>query len=215
MAIATLEEYLREFSVEIGDRILTSFPALHAPGEPVSPILGTLLRKPFAAQEVAICGRREEAPTSQLGCHHRRNGHWQDADGHGHRPRSCSRTSVRLSLCRAAATTSEDCAGNSTDDPRRQDVCHRQPAVGCARSIRPARSQRTAASEWPDCPRRCSHHAHRHEVARQIQIRHGTAGLLSTDQDRISSSAAVTGRSWDTSGGIATKSPGAGITTAR
>jgi DNA replication protein DnaC len=56
MAIATLEEYLREFSVEIGDRILTSFPALHAPGDPVSPILGTLLRKPFAAQAVAICG---------------------------------------------------------------------------------------------------------------------------------------------------------------
>ena len=62
MAIATLEEYLREFSVEIGDRILTSFPALHAPGDPVSPILGKLLRKPFAAQEVAIAGRREQAP---------------------------------------------------------------------------------------------------------------------------------------------------------
>ena len=56
MAIATLEEYLREFSVEIGDRILTSFPALHAPGDPVSPILETLLRKPFAAQAVAIAG---------------------------------------------------------------------------------------------------------------------------------------------------------------
>ena len=56
MAITTLEEYLREFSVEIGDRILTSFPALHAPGVPVSPILGKLLRKPFAAQEVAIAG---------------------------------------------------------------------------------------------------------------------------------------------------------------
>ena len=56
MAITTLEEYLREFSVEIGDRILTSFPALHAPGDPVSPILGKLLRKPFAAQEVAIAG---------------------------------------------------------------------------------------------------------------------------------------------------------------
>src|ERR1035438_5302100 len=54
MAIATLEEYLREFSVEIGDRILTSFPALHAPGDPVSPMLGKLLRKPFAAQSVAI-----------------------------------------------------------------------------------------------------------------------------------------------------------------
>jgi hypothetical protein len=56
MAITTLEEYLKEFSVEIGDRILTSIPALHAPGEPVSPILKTLLRKPFAAQEVAIAG---------------------------------------------------------------------------------------------------------------------------------------------------------------
>jgi DNA replication protein DnaC len=56
MAITTLEEYLREFSVEIGDRILTTFPALHAPGDPVSPILGTLLRKPFAAQAVAISG---------------------------------------------------------------------------------------------------------------------------------------------------------------
>jgi len=56
MAIATLEEYLREFSVEIGDRILTSFPALHTPGDPVSPLLAKLLRKPFAAQEVAIAG---------------------------------------------------------------------------------------------------------------------------------------------------------------
>ena len=56
MPITTLEEYLREFSVEIGDRILTTFPALHAPGDPVSPILGKLLRKPFAAQEVAIAG---------------------------------------------------------------------------------------------------------------------------------------------------------------
>jgi hypothetical protein len=56
MAITTLEEYLREFSVEIGDRILTSFPALHAPGDPVPPILGTLLRKPFAAQAVAVSG---------------------------------------------------------------------------------------------------------------------------------------------------------------
>src|ERR1019366_8923763 len=54
MAIATLEEYLREFSVEIGDRILTTFPALHAPGDPVSPILGTLLRKPFVAQQIAV-----------------------------------------------------------------------------------------------------------------------------------------------------------------
>src|SRR5450759_4656149 len=62
MAITTLEEYLREFSVEIGDRILTSYPALHVPGDPVSPILGTLLRKPFAAQEIDDRRRRKEAP---------------------------------------------------------------------------------------------------------------------------------------------------------
>jgi hypothetical protein len=54
LAITTLEEYLREFSAEIGDRILTSFPVLHAPSDPVSLIQGTLLRKPFAAQAVAI-----------------------------------------------------------------------------------------------------------------------------------------------------------------
>jgi hypothetical protein len=56
MAITKIEEYLREFAVEIGDRILTSFPALHAPGDAVPPILGRLLRKPFASQSVAICG---------------------------------------------------------------------------------------------------------------------------------------------------------------
>lgn len=56
MAITTLEEYLREFSVEIGDRILTSFPPLHSPGEPTSPILNKLLRRPFAAQAVAVAG---------------------------------------------------------------------------------------------------------------------------------------------------------------
>jgi hypothetical protein len=60
MAITTLEEYLKEFSVEIGDRILTSFPALHTPGDPVPPILGKLLRKPFAAQTVAITGAAQK-----------------------------------------------------------------------------------------------------------------------------------------------------------
>jgi len=55
MAIATLEEYLREFSVEIGDRILTASRSPR-PGEPVSPILGKLLRKPFAARRSQIAG---------------------------------------------------------------------------------------------------------------------------------------------------------------
>src|ERR1035438_10112880 len=120
MAIATLEEYLREFSVEIGDRILTSFPALHAPGDPVSPILGTLLRKPFAAQEVAIAGAAKRLIV------------------YVHRPRSrsCVRTPVRLSFRRAASATSENFSRNSTDDPRRQDVCDRQPAVAAPRSMK-------------------------------------------------------------------------------
>jgi hypothetical protein len=56
MAIASLEDYLREFSIEIGDRILTSFPALQTPEDPVSPILNKLLRRPFPAQAVAISG---------------------------------------------------------------------------------------------------------------------------------------------------------------
>ena len=215
MAIATLEEYLREFSVEIGDRILTSFPALHAPGDPVSPILGKLLRKPFAAQAVAICRRGEEAPASQLGCRDRRNGHWQDADGHGHRPRIRGGTPVRLSLCRAAAITSEDRPGNSADDPRRQDVCNRQPAVAAPRSIWPARSQRTAASEWPDCPRRCSHHAHRYEVARQIQIRMGPLGCRARARAAFRHLRSRQGEARSISGGIATRSLGAAITTAR
>ena len=54
MAITTLEEYLREFSVEIGDRILTSFPRSARPRRACFADPGKLLRKPFAAQEVAI-----------------------------------------------------------------------------------------------------------------------------------------------------------------
>jgi superfamily II DNA or RNA helicase len=41
------------FGAELGDRILQSYPALHSPGDPVSPRLVTLLRKPFPAQAVA------------------------------------------------------------------------------------------------------------------------------------------------------------------
>ena len=58
MAIATLEEYLREFSVEIGDRILTSFPALHAPGDPVSPILGNCFESPLRPKKSRLLGPR-------------------------------------------------------------------------------------------------------------------------------------------------------------
>ena len=72
MAIATLEEYLREFSVEIGDRILTSYPALHAPGDPVSPILARYA----PAKAVRRAGdrgrrRRKEAPGVRFRRNHR------------------------------------------------------------------------------------------------------------------------------------------------
>ena len=143
----------------------------------------TCLANPGKTSAKAVCRPgsrdrrcRQKAPASQLGCHHRRNGHWQDAHGHGYRSRVCSRTPVRLSLRRAAAIASEAGARDSADNPRRQDVCDRQPPVATTRSIWPARSQRTAASEWPHCPRWRSHHAHRHEVAGQIQIRLGPLG---------------------------------------
>ncbi len=107
MAITTLEEYLREFSVEIGDRILTSFPALHAPGDPVSPILGTLLRKPFAAQEIAIAGavQRLQQANSVAIIAEMGTGKTLMAIAIAHV--FSGRTSVRLSFCRSAPNSTQ------------------------------------------------------------------------------------------------------------
>jgi RecG-like helicase len=52
----TLCDYLRKFSSELGERILETYPALHKPGDPVSPRMNTLLRKPYRAQELAAMG---------------------------------------------------------------------------------------------------------------------------------------------------------------
>jgi hypothetical protein len=52
----SMQDYLRRFSGELGDRILQSFPALHNAQDPISPRLATLLRKPFPAQAVAAKG---------------------------------------------------------------------------------------------------------------------------------------------------------------
>ena len=41
---------------ELGQRILEQFPPLHAVGAPVSPLVRTLLRKPFAAQATVLMG---------------------------------------------------------------------------------------------------------------------------------------------------------------
>jgi len=48
--------YLRLFAPELGERILQSYPPLHAIDEPAWPAVARLLRRPFAAQNLAIMG---------------------------------------------------------------------------------------------------------------------------------------------------------------
>lgn len=65
----SISDYLREFSAELSDQILTSFPPRHGPNDVPSPVLGTLYRQPFKAQEVAIMGtlrRLERARTAAI-----------------------------------------------------------------------------------------------------------------------------------------------------
>jgi hypothetical protein len=51
-----LADYLRTFTQELGERIFQSFPPLHAVDDLPSPMIATLLRKPYAAQTLAIMG---------------------------------------------------------------------------------------------------------------------------------------------------------------
>ena len=53
---AGIPDYLRVYSQEMGERILQSFPPLHAVDDPPSPLIGKLLRKPYPAQTLAIMG---------------------------------------------------------------------------------------------------------------------------------------------------------------
>ncbi|HZQ54092.1 MAG TPA: helicase-related protein [Bryobacteraceae bacterium] len=54
--ILTISDYLRTFSMEIGEQVVSRFPPLHQPGDPVSPHLKRLKRRPFPGQELAIMG---------------------------------------------------------------------------------------------------------------------------------------------------------------
>jgi superfamily II DNA or RNA helicase len=54
--ILTISDYLRTFSNEIGEQVVSRFPPLHQPGDPVSPHLKRLKRQPFPGQELAIMG---------------------------------------------------------------------------------------------------------------------------------------------------------------
>ena len=51
-----INEYLRVRASELAERILRTFPPLHGIDDPESPLVGTLLRKPFTAQVLAMMG---------------------------------------------------------------------------------------------------------------------------------------------------------------
>ena len=54
--ITDISTYLRRCSQELGERILHDYPALQAPGDPISDRFNSLLRTPFAAQRLAVMG---------------------------------------------------------------------------------------------------------------------------------------------------------------
>ena len=51
-----LNEYLRARASELADRILRTYPPLHGIGDPASPLISHLLRRPFPAQVLAMMG---------------------------------------------------------------------------------------------------------------------------------------------------------------
>ena len=54
--ITDIPTYLRAHAQELGDRILQSYPPLHAIDDPPSPLINKLLRRPYPAQTLAIMG---------------------------------------------------------------------------------------------------------------------------------------------------------------
>ena len=54
--INTIYDYLREYGPEMSDRILQSFPPLHAPDDPESPLLQELKRELLPAQKLVVMG---------------------------------------------------------------------------------------------------------------------------------------------------------------
>jgi len=54
--ITDIYTYLRQYATELGQRILEQFPPLHGVGDPVSPVVRTLLRRPFAAHASVLMG---------------------------------------------------------------------------------------------------------------------------------------------------------------
>src|SRR4030095_10335423 len=55
-APATIGEYLQRYGQALGELVLSRFPALHTPADPVWPALQQLKRRPFPAQAMAVMG---------------------------------------------------------------------------------------------------------------------------------------------------------------
>src|SRR5437667_5322720 len=55
-APASIADYLRMYGSTLGEHVLSRFPALHIPDDPVWPALKQLKRRPFPAQAMAIMG---------------------------------------------------------------------------------------------------------------------------------------------------------------
>ena len=54
--IARIQDYLTQHADQLGERILASYPPLHAIGDAPSPLLSRMLREPYPAQILAIMG---------------------------------------------------------------------------------------------------------------------------------------------------------------
>ena len=81
-AVQTIQDYLRMYAPEMGQRILEMYPPLHRLSDSVSPSMKTLLRRPYPAQELAAMGvfgggsGPEPLQSSENVARVRRSWHW-------------------------------------------------------------------------------------------------------------------------------------------
>ena len=79
-------DYLRAHAVELGSRILETYPPLQSTKDPVAPSLATLLRKALPAQALAITGTAKYLRQAKGCAHRRRVRRGQDIHGARHDP---------------------------------------------------------------------------------------------------------------------------------
>ena len=82
----TTFDYLRAHAVELGSRILETYPPLQSTKDPVAPSLATLLRKALPAQALAITGTAKYLRQAKVGADRGRMRSWQNLHGAGHNP---------------------------------------------------------------------------------------------------------------------------------